>query len=63
MSRVGCLQDRRKPYLIDGIGGYDLYNYNKGQLQNSYFLEFCRIFQTSKSQNKISDDSVQEELG
>ena len=38
MSRVGCLQDRRKPYLIDGIGGYDLYNYNKGQLQNSYFL-------------------------
>ena len=38
MSRVGCLQDRRKPYLIDGIGGYDLYNYNKGQLQNYYFL-------------------------
>ena len=38
MSRVGCLQDRRKPYLIDGIGGYDLYNYNKGQLQNSYFF-------------------------
>ena len=38
MSRVGCLQDRRKPYLIDGIEGYDLYNYNKGQLQNSYFL-------------------------